>query len=141
MTSRIIPSFHCFLQYQFKSTSDPGLDKVRSEFHDQLAQFTREIDPDGPYFLGSEVSLIDLVIAPWAVRIWVFDHFKGGLNLPEGEKWVKRWENGLSAVEKRESVVNTTSETDKYLPMYQRYADDTVESELAKATKEGKGVP
>lgn len=85
--------------------------------------------------------MIDLVIAPWAVRIWVFDHFKGGLNLPEGEKWVKRWENGLSAVEKRESVVNTTSETDKYLPMYQRYADDTVESELAKATKEGKGVP
>lgn len=141
VTSRIIPSFHRFLQYQPKSTSDPGLEKVRSDFHNQLAQFTREMDPNGPYFLGSEVSLIDLVIAPWAVRSWVFDHFKGGLNLPEGETWVQRWNKWFRAVEKRESVVSTTSERDKYLSIYQRYADDTAQSELAKATREGKGVP
>jgi glutathione S-transferase len=141
VTSRIIPSFHRFLQYQPKSASDSGLEKVRADFHHQLAQFTQEMDPDGPFFLGSEVSLIDLVIAPWAVRTWVFDHFKGGLNLPEGEKWVQRWNIWLSAVEKRESVVSTTSEKDKYLPIYQRYADDTAQSELAKATREGKGVP
>jgi glutathione S-transferase len=99
------------------------------------------MDPNGPYFLGSEVSLIDLVIAPWAVRSWVFDHFKGGLNLPEGETWVQRWNKWFRAVEKRESVVSTTSERDKYLSIYQRYADDTAQSELAKATREGKGVP
>lgn len=117
------------------------MEKVRSDFQHQLAQFTQEMDPAGPYFLGSEVSLIDFVIVPWAVRTWVFDHFKGGLKLPEGEKWVSRWNKWLSAVEKRESVVSTTSEKDKYLPIYQRYADDTSMSELAKATREGKGVP
>jgi glutathione S-transferase len=141
VTSRIIPSFHRFLQFQPQSASDPGLEKVRSDFHFQLAQLTEEMDPIGPYFLGSEVSLIDFVIAPWAVRTWVFDHFKGGLKLPGGEKWVSRWSKWLSAVEKRKSVVSTMSEKDKYLPIYQRYADDTAMSELAKATREGKGVP
>ncbi|KAE9372201.1 glutathione S-transferase [Stipitochalara longipes BDJ] len=141
VTSRIIPSFHRFLQYQPKSSSDPGLEKVRSDFHNQLAQFTHEMDVTGPYFLGSDVSLIDLVIAPWAVRTWVFDYFKDGLKLPDGEKWVERWNRWLGAVEKRESVVSTTSEKEKYLPIYRRYADDTAQSELAKATREGKGVP
>ena len=141
VTSRIIPSFHRFLQYQPNSASDPGLEKVRADFHNQLAQFTQEMDRSGPYFLGSEVSLIDLVIAPWAVRTWVFDHFKGGLRLPEDEKWVERWNVWLRALERRESTVSTTSERDKYLSIYQRYADNTAQSELAKATREGKGVP
>jgi len=141
VTSRIIPSFHRFLQYQPKSASDPGLDKVRSDFQNNLEQFTQEMDSDGPYFLGSELSLVDLVIAPWAVRLWVFDHYKEGLKLPEGEAWVQRWGKWLSAVEKRESVISTMSEREHYLPIYQRYADDTAQSELAKATREGKGVP
>jgi glutathione S-transferase len=99
------------------------------------------MDPTGPYFLGPELSLIDLVIAPWAIRLWVFEYFKGGLQLPEGEKWVQRWNKWLSVVEKRESVVSTMSEREHYLPIYQRYADDVAQSELAKATREGKGVP
>ena len=141
VTSRIIPSFHRFLQYQPKSTSDPGLEKVRLDFLEQIKQFTQEMDSQGPYFLGNELSLIDLIIAPWAVRFWVFDHFKGGLNLPYGEAWVQRFEKWLKAVENRDSVVNSTSEQEHYLPIYQRYADDVAQSELAKATREGKGVP
>jgi glutathione S-transferase len=54
--------------------------------------------------------LINLVIAPWAVRTWVFDHFKGGLKLPKAEKWVDRWNKWLSAVKKMQGAVSTTSE-------------------------------
>lgn len=98
------------------------------------------MDPTGLYFLGKDLSLIDLVLAPWAVRLWVFDHFKGGANVPK-DGWGKRWATWLEAIEKRESVVNSTSEREHYVPIYQRYADDTAQSELAKATREGKGVP
>lgn len=98
------------------------------------------MDTEGPFFLGKDLSLIDLIIAPWAVRLWVFDHFKGGLKLPDGEVW-ERWAKWLSAVQQRESVVSTTSEKEHYLPIYERYANDTAQSELAKATREGKGVP
>ena len=99
------------------------------------------MDPIGPFFLGSELSLIDLIIVPWAVRLWVFDHFKGGLQMPKGEVWTKRWEKWLNKVQQRGSVVNTTSVHEHYLPIYERYANDTAQSELAKATREGKGIP
>jgi glutathione S-transferase len=119
---------------------DEGLAKRREDFLEKLKQFTEEMDPSGPFFLGNELSLIDLIIAPWAVRLWVFDHFKGGLQLPKVE-WVTRWEKWLNAVQERESVINTTSDKQHYLPIYERYANDTAQSELAKATREGKGVP
>lgn len=37
--------------------------------------------------------------------------------------------------------METTSEKEYYLPIYQRYADNTAQSELAKATRKGRGVP
>jgi glutathione S-transferase len=146
ITSRIIPSFHRYLQYQpsFSSSSPSplaGLAQVRKDFLSQLEQFTNAMDSTGPYFLGKELSLVDLILAPWALRLWVFDHFKGGLRIPEGEKVWERWVKWLGALEKRESVVQSTSEKEYYLPIYQRYADNVAQSELAKATREGRGVP
>ncbi len=78
------------------------------------------------------------------MRLWVFDHFKQGLGIPEGADedavW-SRFGKWLRALEQRPSIKNTTSEREHYLPIYQRYADDTAQSELAKATRQGKGVP
>ncbi|KAF2175577.1 glutathione transferase omega-1 [Zopfia rhizophila CBS 207.26] len=143
VTSRIIPSFHRFLQHQ----GEEGLVEKRNEFLGHLKEFTKEMDPEGPYFLGKEFSLIDVIIAPWAIRLWIFDHFKGGLGIPEkgnggeDEQVWERWRNWLVAVEQRKSVKETTSEREKYLPIYKRYADDVAQSELAKATRAGRGVP
>jgi len=77
------------------------------------------------------------------MRLWVFDHFKGGLGIPEGNDdpvWarLKKWQKAL---EERPSIKNTLSEKEHYLPIYQRYADNTAQSELAKATRKGRGVP
>ncbi|KAH0153125.1 hypothetical protein KCU67_g9590, partial [Aureobasidium melanogenum] len=109
-----------------------------------LKEFTKEMDSEGPYFSGKDVGLIDLVVAPWAVRLWVFDHYKNGLNIPkEGEDsaiW-SRFDKWLKAIEERPSVRETTSEKEKYLSIYQKYADDKAQSELAKATRKGRGVP
>ncbi len=81
------------------------------------------------------------------VRLWVFDHYKGGLGIPddgeggEDEEVWSRWKKWLSAIQNRESVKATTSDTEHYLPIYQRYADNVAQSELAKATRSGRGVP
>jgi len=53
----------------------------------------------------------------------------------------KRWEVWLKAVNDLPAVRATTSEREHYLPIYQRYADNTAQSELAKATRSGRGVP
>ncbi|KAK4698011.1 hypothetical protein P7C71_g145, partial [Lecanoromycetidae sp. Uapishka_2] len=121
------------------------IETVRSEFLGTLKEFTNAMDEHGPFFLGKEPSLVDFVLAPWAVRLWVFDHYKGGLTT-EGhgeadENTWSRWRKWLSAIEERPSIQNTTSHKEHYLPIYQRYADNTAQSELAKAARQGKGVP
>jgi glutathione S-transferase len=63
-TSRIIPGFHRFLQWD---GDEEGLRGVRDEFLEYLKMFAREMDGEGPYFLGKEPSLVDFVVAPWAV--------------------------------------------------------------------------
>lgn len=142
--SRIIPAFHRFLQFQ---GDEAGLKEKQVEFLNHLKEFTREMHAEGPYFLGSDFSLIDVVIAPWATRLWVFDHFKGGSGIPaegeggEDEETWKRWRKWLSAVEERRSVRETLSEREYYLPIYQRYAEDRAQSEAAKAIRAGRGIP
>lgn len=143
VTSRIIPSYHRFLQHQ----GQDGLKEKQQEFLGYLKEFTTEMDPEGPFFYGKEFSLVDVALAPWAVRLWVFDHFKGGLGVPDkgrggaDESTWERWRIWSGAIHNRKSVAETLSDREHYLPIYQRYADDKAQSELAKATRAGKGVP
>ena len=125
VTSRIIPSFHRFLQFQ-PDHSSSTIDNVRSDFLDKLKQFTEAMSKEGPFFMGKEPSLIDFVMAPWAVRLWIFDYYKGGLGIPdeskgaENEKPWARWREWLAAIDDRKSITKTTSEREHYLPIYQR---------------------
>ncbi|OCL03326.1 putative glutathione-S-transferase theta, GST [Glonium stellatum] len=148
VTTRIIPAYHRFLQYQAARDGAEGLQEARAEFLRYLKEFAAEMHGEGPFFLGEELSLVDVVLAPWAVRLWVFDHFKeGGLGLPgegkggEDEQVWARWRKWVAAVEGRKSLKETTSAREHYLPIYQRYADDVAQSEMAKATRLGRGVP
>ena len=67
-TSRIIPAFHRFLQFQPMSDKE-GLAEARKEFVEQWRILSKEMDPEGPFFFGKEPTLIDFVIAPWAVSV------------------------------------------------------------------------
>lgn len=99
------------------------MDQARQEFLNHLKVWTKEMHTEGPFFLGEDISLPDLVLAPWAVRLWVFDEFKsGGLGVPrEGEGgsderiW-SRWRACLAAVESIRSIKETTSDLAHYLP-------------------------
>lgn len=134
ITSRIIPAFHKFLQHQPSSAggSDEGLHKARDEFRDKIKEYTNEMHPQGPYFYGKDLCMIDLIIAPWAVRMWIFEHFKHIPGIPDegeggsDEKVWARWRKFSAAIENRDSIKGTTSDRQHYLPIYQRYADDKV---------------
>jgi glutathione S-transferase len=65
-TSRIIPAFHRFLQFQPMSDKE-GLQAARKEFLEKWKEFTKAMDEEGPFFGGKEIELCDLVVAPWAV--------------------------------------------------------------------------
>jgi glutathione S-transferase len=132
---------------QHTEKSPYSREKARSELLGAIKTWISNADPQGPYFLGKEFSFGDIVLAPWAKRMWIFDHFKGGLGIPEpgqggdDEELWERWRKWSDAVTSRASVVETMSEREHYMPIDQRYAEDRAQSEMAKATREGRGVP
>ena len=75
------------------------------------------------------------------IGLWVFEHFKGVPATPkegeggDDEKLWARWRKWLNAVETRESVTNTMSEREYYLPIYNRYHNDTAQSELVSSIR------
>ena len=122
-TSKFIPAYHRFLQYQPGDASfdDPGLAEKREEFLTQVKTFTKEMHQEGPFFIGPEPTLIDFIAAPWALRIWVFDTFKHGSGIPVSGKggaeettWA-RWKKWISAVEGRKSITGIMSDQEHYL--------------------------
>jgi len=143
--TRIIPAFHRFLQH---SDQKPyTLEEARAELLSHLKTWIQEADPKGPYFTGNDISMADISLAPWCIRLWLFDHFKAGLGIPakgnggaDEEIW-NRWRQWSQAIESRQSVIDTLSDREKYMPIYTRYAEDRAQSELAKATRAGRGVP
>lgn len=140
ITSRVVPAFNRFLQYQSVSLKDPRVLAIRNKFLTSLYEFTQEMHPIGPYFTGKEPCIVDYVLAPWALRIWIFDYFKGGLRIEELGELTGRWKKWLEAIEKRKSIQMTLSATEYYLPIYERYADSVPYVKIEKSREEEDGV-
>lgn len=125
VTSRIVPKYFRFLQHQ-DGESPYSLEEARLDFLDSLKEFTSNMHPDGPFFLGQEPMNVDFLAGPFAMRLWVFDHFKGGLGIPaegqggEDEKSWARWRKWTTAIEKRNSMRETMSELEYQIPIYKR---------------------
>lgn len=69
-----------------------------------------------------------------------------GFNLPEGSNfgdgriW-KRFHKWIDATISRESVAATISDDEQYFQVYERYARDTAQSAVARATRAGESLP
>ncbi|KAF8552953.1 glutathione S-transferase [Imleria badia] len=91
----------------------------------------------GPYFLGEDLSLADVIVAPWTARVYILGQHRGYDRAGAGAVW-KAYVERLAA---RESVLKTTSDRDKLQVIYDRYLRDEAQSEAAKAIRAGKLMP
>lgn len=131
----IIPMFYKFLQAQDAN------DQVShaTELRNQIGKLVDAAHPDGPFFLGSQMSFVDVQIAPWVLRLRrVLGPYRGWPEPEEGSRW-KKW---VDALEGEESVQMTTSTDELYLDSYERYAENRPgTSQVADAVNSGKGLP
>jgi glutathione S-transferase len=146
VSSRIVPSFYRWLQHL--PEKNYSIEEVREEFLGHLKTFVKEMDQTGPFFMGEMFSLVDACLAPWLVRLFLIDHYKpGGLGIPddgkggENEDLWRRWRVWADAVGGRKSVKETSSEREMYIHVYQRYAEDTTQSQVSQATRAGRNLP
>ena len=101
----------------------------------------------GPYFFGEQFTTVDIMLLPWVVRFSLVLKPYRDFELPrsserEGEEGVwerfAQWEDAALA---RKSVQRTISDSEKYIGVYKRYAENTTQSEVAKATRAGNPLP
>jgi glutathione S-transferase len=131
----VIPHFYKLLQAQDQNDQIEHAKELRA----QIAKLVDAADPNGPFFLGPQMSFVDVQIAPWVIRLKrVLGPYRGWPEAEEGSRWAK-W---IQAIEGDISVQMTTSTDELYLDSYERYAENRPgTSQLADAVNRGGGLP
>ncbi|BCS24471.1 glutathione S-transferase family protein [Aspergillus puulaauensis] len=131
----IVPSFYRVLQEQNQQKQIQNA----QELHDSFSTLINAADPEGPFFLGPNISFVDIQIAPWVVRLnRVLKPYRGWPDPEPGSRW-GAW---VDAIEANEAIKATTSMPDLYLDSYERYAENRPNtSQLANAINSGRGLP
>ena len=131
----IIPAFYRYLQAQ---NADDQV-KFATELREQISKLVDAADAQGPFFLGADMTFVDVQFAPWIVRMEkVLKPYRGWPDPEPGS----RWEKWVRAVENAEPVKKTTSDDQLYLDSYERYAENRPNtSQVREAINSGTGMP
>lgn len=93
-----------------------------TELKAEIAKLVAAAHPSGPFFLGLQISFVDIQMAPWVVRMRkVLKPYRGWPDPEPGSRWAS-W---VDAIEKDPGVRATTSADDLYLDSYERYAGES----------------
>jgi glutathione S-transferase len=118
---KIVPLFYKYLQAQ----TAPKQTTHYRELQAELDKLVEAADPEGPFFLGSELGFVDVQVAPWVIRLrTVLWSYRGWPNPRPGSRWAK-W---VKAIEQHPSVMATTSDDTLYVESYERYARESFQS-------------
>jgi len=115
---------------------DPAQDEAkRAAVHKGMEEFARLANDDGPFFLGEQFSLADLMLLPmWDQFRYILPHWRGVELIPSGDEhaWAPRMRQWAAAVEQRESFKTHSKGKEVYIPGYAPYAGARGLSEFGK---------
>ncbi|KAL8765266.1 MAG: hypothetical protein Q9194_006626 [Teloschistes cf. exilis] len=131
----ITPTFYAYLQAQ----EIPKQLEHAAHLQTEISKLIDAAHPSGPFFLGPELSFVDVQFAPWIVRMRkVLTPYRGWPLPEQGSRWAA-W---VEAIEGHRSVRETTSGDELYLDSYERYAENRPgTSQVQQAVNEGRGLP
>ncbi len=108
--------------YDLLSATEPKRqDELREKVMQDLAYMEREgmaALSDGPYWLGSSVSLVDLAVWPFFERFGMLSHYRK-VTIPEDCPRILGW---CEAMAGRRSVRETMHDASWYIERYRKYA-------------------
>ncbi|KAF8422041.1 hypothetical protein EV426DRAFT_607300 [Tirmania nivea] len=131
----IVPTFYRYLQEQDPLKVPEHAEELRVEI-DKLVNVA---DAVGPFFMGPYITLVDVSVAPWFLRLRrVLQPYRGWPPADVNSRlgvWV-------AALEASEAIKNTTSDDALYVDSYERYAENRPDtSQVANAINSGRGLP
>lgn len=124
----IVPNFYRVLQEQDQEKQIANA----QELQNRLSQLITVSNNQGPFFLGPDLSLVDVEIAPWIIRLSrVLKPYRGWPDPEAGTRWAA-WVNALEA---NQHIKATTSTDQLYMDSYERYARECLSRMSAVADK------
>ncbi|MGI9463838.1 MAG: glutathione S-transferase family protein [Aestuariivirgaceae bacterium] len=110
-------------QYALMKNKEPERNaELLAKVHDRMRFVETEglasLSGDGPYWLGAEISLIDLAWYPYFERLPAWTHYRG-LTIPADCPRLAAWAAAMSG---RPSVKDIANDEDYYIANYQGYA-------------------
>lgn len=116
--TRLVPAFAQLLRAETPDQEAEG----RKALGDVLAFIEREALPRssdrGPYWLGADVSLVDLSFYPWFERLPAVDRIRG-FSIPAEHARLRAW---LEAVQARGAARAIANPVDFYVERYAKFA-------------------
>lgn len=113
--------------------------KTWTEGLKEFASLAKLGSKGGPFSGGKDLDAVDMILAPWAEREWIYEEHRGGpLTEAEVGKEYLEWSK---AIRDHELVKKTTSDREHYIPLYNRYLKNEAQSEAAKAIRAGGVIP
>lgn len=129
--TRFVPAF-------YKVLLERDADK-RRDIADKLTADLRFMETEGmarlgadPYWLGREVSLVDLTFYPHFERFAALEHYRG-IGIPDDCPRLKAW---LAAMRGRDSVKATAHSDAYYIDSYAKYADNSADGVTAREMRQ-----
>ena len=136
VSKKVVPPFYQLLLKKEEAERSAAKESIL----EGVATLAAEMHPQGPFFSGPSLGLVDIMLVPFALRFeTVLPHYRD-LSIPKGGRF-ERYHTWLSAASQLESVRKTLPEDDRLLQSYSRYADGTASSLVAVAVKEGQALP
>ncbi|KAB8258255.1 hypothetical protein BDV32DRAFT_139783 [Aspergillus pseudonomiae] len=132
---KIVPNFYRVLQEQDQQKQISNAQELKDAF----TTLVNAADTQGPFFLGANMSFVDVQVAPWIIRLHrVLKPYRGWPDPDAGSRW-GAWVN---AIEVNEHVKATTSDDELYFDSYERYAQNRPNTSLlANAINSGRALP
>ncbi|CAG5131122.1 unnamed protein product [Candidula unifasciata] len=132
---RIIPVFYRILQKETEEEREEG----KVELLKNIQSITEAMSEKEPFFFGENFGTVDIVLISYASRLFVLKHYRN-FEVPHNETFA-RFHKWLEAAENRPSFKATMPEPDRILASYEKYANNTAQSELAVAIRKGTAIP
>jgi glutathione S-transferase len=117
--TRWVEDFYVLLMERDAGKQDALREKVTADLRkiefDGMAKLS-----DGPFWLGAEISLLDMTYYPFFERFGMLSHYRG-VTIPDDCLRLIRW---LNLMRERESVKATMHDDAYYIDRYTKYAED-----------------
>lgn len=123
---KVLPAFYAVLLMPPRSETETESQRENREvlmrtLHVGITKMVDASHAIGPFFLGEAISYVDVMFAPWILRLSrVLERFRGWKRPEVGT----RWQSWVNAVEGDERVRRTVCKDESYHSVYRGVAED-----------------